>query len=157
MNKVYLFDWGNTLMVDFPDRLGKMYLWPNVEAVDKAEQTLKSLSRHFPVYVATSAQDSTEREIQQAFQRVGLDPYINGYFCKANLGLEKNSAEFYLEIAKSLCHHPSELVMVGDILEKDIYPADKAGLQTIWYNPTNLPVPKGVRSIQSLEALLEDR
>lgn len=47
--------------------------------------------------------------------------------------------------------------MVGDILEKDIYPADKAGLQTIWYNPTNLPVPKGVHSIQSLEALLEDR
>lgn len=106
MNKVYLFDWGNTLMVDFPDRLGKMYLWPNVEAVDKAEQTLKSLSRHFPVYVATSAQDSTEREIQQAFQRVGLDPYINGYFCKANLGLEKNSAEFYLEIAKSFAITP---------------------------------------------------
>ncbi|KJY88330.1 HAD family hydrolase [Vibrio neptunius] len=156
MNKIYLFDWGNTLMVDFPDQQGKMYLWPNVKAVKNAECTLKALSLQYPIYVATSAQDSSEQDIQQAFQRVGLDPYINGYFCKANLGLDKNRAEFYLEIAKTLCHPPHQLIMVGDALEKDIYPANEAGLQTIWYNPNKRPVAENIDSIQDLKELLNE-
>ncbi|MDN3685673.1 hypothetical protein QW180_27240 [Vibrio sinaloensis] len=55
-------------------------MWPNVEAIEGAHEALKALSEHHTIYVATSAQDSKESEIQAAFQRVGLDPYINGYF-----------------------------------------------------------------------------
>lgn len=31
MSKTYLFDWGDTLMVDFPDQEGKMCNWSKVE------------------------------------------------------------------------------------------------------------------------------
>ncbi|TOF26880.1 hydrolase, partial [Vibrio parahaemolyticus] len=39
MSKVYLFDWGDTLMIDFPDQIGKMCDWVNVQAVNGALQT----------------------------------------------------------------------------------------------------------------------
>ncbi|TON05786.1 hydrolase, partial [Vibrio parahaemolyticus] len=39
MSKVYLFDWGDTLMNDFPDQTGKMCDWENIQAVNGALQT----------------------------------------------------------------------------------------------------------------------
>ncbi|MDK9759618.1 HAD family hydrolase, partial [Vibrio sp. D173a] len=72
MTKTYLFDWGNTLMVDFPDQSGKMCDWPVVEPIAGAHETLEYLSKYHKVYVATNAADSTELEIKHAFSRVGL-------------------------------------------------------------------------------------
>ncbi|KJY82746.1 HAD family hydrolase [Vibrio galatheae] len=155
MSHVYLFDWGDTLMIDFPSQSGKMYLWSHVEAVAESEQTLKQLSQQHTIYVATSAQDSSEAEIQRAFERVGLDSYINGYFCKANLGLEKNSADFYLAILESLGDSASQVTMVGDSLSKDIYPAIEAGLHAVYYNPAREYVPTDVTSIERLSQLLD--
>lgn len=152
---IYLFDWGDTLMVDFPGQSGKMSTWEKVETVEGAEQTLQALAKEHAVYVATSAQHSSERDIEQAFQRVGLDNYLNGYYCKANLGLEKTSVAFYHAIAQSLEVEPSHLIMVGDSLEKDIYPAQQAGLNAVLYNPNNDAVPEGITHIQSLTQLLE--
>nr|WP_257973789.1 hypothetical protein [Vibrio parahaemolyticus] len=89
MTKVYLFDWGDTLMIDFPDQTGKMCDWENIQAVNGALQTLEELSKQHQIYVATNAVDSSESDIKLAFDRVGLSPFISGYFCKANLGIGK--------------------------------------------------------------------
>ena len=86
MIEIYLFDWGDTLMVDFAGVPGKMCDWDVVEVVDGARETLKCLSKTSKIYVATGAAQSTETEIQQAFERVDLNPFISGYFCEANLG-----------------------------------------------------------------------
>ena len=88
---VYLFDWGDTLMVDFPNVAGKMCDWDTVEPVYGAKATLAALSEHSDIYIATGAEDSTELEIKQAFARVGLAQFITGYFCKADVGLSKGS------------------------------------------------------------------
>ncbi|KOE91138.1 hypothetical protein ACS91_07585, partial [Vibrio parahaemolyticus] len=64
MSKVYLFDWGDTLMIDFPDQIGKMCDWVNVQAVNGALQTLEALSKQNQIYVATNAADSTESDIK---------------------------------------------------------------------------------------------
>lgn len=40
MISVYLFDWGDTLMVDFPDSTGKMCEWETVQAVSGAKEAL---------------------------------------------------------------------------------------------------------------------
>ena len=87
MTQVYLFDWGNTLMVDFPEVSGKMCNWQVVEAVSGAKEALENLSKTSKIYIATGAADSTEVEIQMAFERVGLNQYISGYFCKENVGI----------------------------------------------------------------------
>lgn len=156
MSKVYLFDWGNTLMIDFASQKGKMYLWPHVEAVEGAEETLQHLSQSSTIYIATSAQDSSESEIQQAFQRVGLDTYISGYFCKANLGLEKQDPQFYRAIIDSVGQAASDVTMVGDNLEKDISPAKAAGLNTVFFNHQNTTLPEGTLHIESLRDLIKE-
>ncbi len=153
MIKSYLFDWGDTLMVDFKHYQGKMCEWPNVEPITGAELMLAALSKHAPIYIATSANDSSEHEIQAAFERVGLAQYLSGYFCFANLGLAKGSEAFYLTIAERLSLKPEELMMVGDTLEKDITPALAAGLHATWYNPKRKACELDVAQIHTLLAL----
>ncbi|MEZ8825071.1 HAD family hydrolase [Vibrio amylolyticus] len=132
----YLFDWGDTLMVDFPDAEGKMCDWHHVEAVSGAKEMLEGLSAEHRIYVATSAKESSEQDIVVAFQRVGLDQYISGYFCLSNLGIAKGSADFYRAILANLDLNPEQVTMVGDTPEKDILPAIEAGLSAIYFNPT---------------------
>ncbi|CAH0524934.1 HAD family hydrolase [Vibrio hippocampi] len=133
---IYLFDWGDTLMVDFPNQKGKMCDWSRIEAVADADSLLSHLSKQHPIYIATNAADSNESEIAQAFQAVGLDRFISGYFCFANLGIAKGSAEFFLSIVERLGVEASQVVMIGDTLSKDVYPALEAGLSAIWFNPS---------------------
>lgn len=133
MTKTYLFDWGNTLMVDFPDQSGKMCDWPVVEPIEGAYKILEYLSKHHQVYVATNAADSTEQEIKHAFDRVGLDRFISGYFCRSNLGVDKTSPEFFPTIVRQLDVPLTSVIMVGDTLEKDIIPALDSGINAIWF------------------------
>ena len=146
MIKVYLFDWGDTLMVDFPDVSGKRCDWKVVEATSGAKETLAALSKRAKIYIATGAADSTELEIQRAFERVGLSQFISGYFCKANVGGSKGTPEFLHSILAKLQIPAENVAMVGDNFEKDIKPAIAAGIQPIWLtdNETAL-VPENIR------------
>lgn len=149
-----LFDWGDTLMVDLPNQQGKMCNWPEVYTVEGAIEVLQTLSKHHQIYVATNAEDSTESDIQRAFQRAGLAMFISGYFCKANLGIGKESAEFFCKIAQALDVHPESMLMVGDTLDKDINPAIEAGLKVVWFNRQHTLV-EGERIIPQVDTLYE--
>ncbi len=154
MTEIYLFDWGDTLMVDYPDEAGKMCDWETVKAVEGALKALQHISKNAEVYIATAAALSTEAEIKAAFARVGLDVYITGYFCKANLGEVKGTPAFLPAILKKLKKEANQITMVGDTFEKDIEPALKMGINAIWLCkdvPKN-PV-KGVTVISCLEEL----
>lgn len=155
LSKVYLFDWGDTLMVDFPDQTGKMCHWVNVQAVEGALETLDKLSKIHTIYVATNAADSSERDIKLAFERVGLAQFITGYFCKSNLGVGKGSPKFFERIMEALSLDCQAFVMVGDSYEKDIEPAMQAGIQAVWFNPQSRVVHKslGVKEISALSQL----
>lgn len=154
MINVYLFDWGDTLMVDFPNASGKMCDWEVVEAVTGAKQTLAVLSQHAKIYIATGAADSTERDIQRAFERVDLSQFISGYFCKANLGLTKGSPAFLNAILNHLKIPPARIAMVGDDFEKDIQPALAVGIQAYWFTCKNSqPAPDNVKIIRQLTQL----
>lgn len=135
MAKSFLFDWGDTLMVDFPDEQGKMCEWNKVQAVDGAADTLAALSAQFPLYIATGAKESNADDIRKAFSRVDMDKWLCGYFSEDNVGVAKGSIEFYLTIATKLTVSPRDLVMVGDNYNKDILPALEAGLWAVWLAP----------------------
>jgi len=151
---VYLFDWGNTLMVDFPNATGKMCDWEIVEAVTGAKEALEVLSNQSRIYIATSAADSTELEIQQAFERVGLSQFISGYFCKANLGSSKGTPDFLKSILVKLKVPAANVAMVGDSFDKDIKPAIAAGIKPYWFTNNEVqPVPESVSIIKQLSAL----
>jgi len=141
-------------MVDFPSVTGKMCDWEVVEAVNGAKEALDALSKHSQIYVATGAADSTELEIKRAFERVGLNQFISGYFCKANLGLSKGTPEFLNSILEKLKIPSENVAMVGDNFEKDIKPAISAGIQSFWFTRNDIKsVPNNVKVIKQLSEL----
>jgi len=141
-------------MVDFPSVTGKMCDWEVVEAVNGAKEALEALSKHSQIYVATGAADSTELEIKRAFERVGLNQFISGYFCKANLGLSKGTPEFLNSILEKLKIPSENVAMVGDNFEKDIKPAISAGIQSFWFTRNDIKtVPNNVKVIKQLSEL----
>ncbi|OOE32202.1 hydrolase [Salinivibrio kushneri] len=149
----YFFDWGDTLMVDFPETPGKMCNWEIVEAVDGAEEALSFLSKTVRIYIVTGAADSSESEIRQAFARVGLDQFVSGYFCYSNTGYSKGSPEFLPTILKQLGFTASRVAMVGDSLRKDIEPAAQIGIQPIWLTTDGTSAPESTRFIRGLREL----
>ncbi|MDN3556833.1 HAD family hydrolase [Halomonas maura] len=154
MVDTFLFDWGGTLMRDFPDAQGKMCNWEFVEVVDGAEMALSHISETRKIYIATSAEDSTESDIEKAFERVGLNKYISGYFCKSNVGLGKGTPEFFQAILAILGKEPDNVAMVGDNLQKDIVPAAEVGIETYWLTARpEEDVPRSTRIIGSLGEL----
>ena len=160
LTEVVLFDWGNTLMVDFPDAQGKMCDWETVQEVSGARALLAELSKNHQVYVATNAGDSSKDDIIRAFERVGLSQYILGYFCKASIGFSKFESGFYPAIISQLGVEPQEITMVGDTLEKDIYPALEAGLQAVWLNTEGTDLKSehlNIVQVQNLSELLGKR
>jgi HAD superfamily hydrolase (TIGR01509 family) len=151
----YLFDWGDTLMVDFPGAVGPMYLWEHVAAVKGARETLGALHREAGCYLATNAQDSKETDIVKALERVGLAAYIDRVFCFENVGYRKPSPEFFMAILDAVGAAPAQTVMVGDSLDTDVAGALAAGLHGIWYNPTGLEGKlKGAGLIRDLTELV---
>ncbi|NQY92716.1 MAG: HAD hydrolase-like protein [Campylobacteraceae bacterium] len=154
MAHVYLFDWGDTLMVDFTESSGKMCTWKKIEAVKDAKSTLEYLSKTSKIYIATGASESSVDDIRSAFNQVELDQYITGYFCKANLGIEKGSCEFFKKILDELKSKPQDVTMVGDSLRRDIEPALKLGLNVAWFCPNETATTnQNIRVIASLSDL----
>ncbi|NVD35838.1 HAD family hydrolase [Marinobacter lutaoensis] len=153
MIDAYLFDWGDTLMVDFPGTPGKMCDWKIVQAVDGASEALEFLSESAAVYIATGASESSVADIQRAFNRVGLDQYVSGYFCKSSVGCSKGSPDFLPTILGLLVLPASRTAMVGDSFAKDIEPAMRAGVQPIWLTQEDAPQGTDIRVIRSLREL----
>ncbi|GLS92061.1 hydrolase [Psychromonas marina] len=153
MNKIVLFDWGDTLMVDFTDQPGHMKDWANVQAVNGAEQALKRLSSISSLFVATGAIGTTSELMRLAFQRTSLSPFISGYYCPNNVGYEKPSAQFYKTIAHNIDCRVEDIIMVGDNLERDILPAIAVGMSAIWLNSKHQKNLHNVNEISCLNEL----
>lgn len=133
MIKALLFDWGNTVMVDF-NLTGPMYAWPKVEWVPGAEGSLHQLSVKYPCYIATNAGMSDGEAVLKGLKRVGADKYFSGIFCSADIGFEKPDKRFFQEIICKLECLPEELVMIGDNYKKDIEGAKLCGIRTVFFD-----------------------
>jgi len=135
MKTVYLFDWGDTLMRDFPDEKGAMCNWNKVEMMPNADKMLRELSQIADCYLATNAKDSTKGEIFKALERVRLDVYIKDIFCFQELGVSKPSSEYFDIILKRLIKRKEDLLMIGDNIETDVQGVKKLGIDAILYDP----------------------
>ena len=134
MNKVYLFDWGDTIMRNFPDEKGAMHTWQKVEAMPNAGKMLKRLSKTSDCYLATNAKDSVREDIIRALQRVNLHVYFKDIFCYRGIGYTKPSKEYFDSIIKKLDIPKSDIIMIGDDPETDIKGAEQCGINSILYD-----------------------
>ena len=147
-----LFDWGNTLMRDIPGNEGPMALWPAVEPLPHAAETLAALHPEWTLALATNAADSDEEEIRKALRRGGMDRWIDRVYCFRKIGHRKPSAEFFSFILRDLGLPPSALVMVGDDFSSDVLGANRVGIPAVWLN-MNTPEKKESASHRTLHDL----
>ena len=135
--KVFLFDWGNTLMKDFPDEKGPMYSWNKVMIMPDTDKMLNELYKTADCYIATNARDSNKEDIIKALRRVHIDHFIKDIFCYKEIGFPKPSKEYFSEVFKRLNTDIENVTMVGDSLENDISGAVKFGFNAVLFDPEN--------------------
>ena len=77
------------------------------------------------------------------------------------VGMAKPDPRLFAHVCERLGAPPSASVMVGDRFDRDVVGAQGAGLQSIWFNVRNEPIPAGaappdaiVQDIDALAAVL---
>ncbi|MCX6247309.1 MAG: HAD family hydrolase [Bacteroidetes bacterium] len=133
MDKILLFDWGNTIMVDF-NLPGPMYSWGNVSWVKGAEESLKALSG-YTCCIATNAGNSDSEAVKRGLARVGADRYFSYIFCSRDIGFVKPDLKFFRFVVDVLRREPADCIMIGDNYTKDIKGAKTTGMKTVLFNP----------------------
>ena len=154
MKKAFLFDWGNTIMKDFPDEIGPMAHWNKIQIMPNGDRVLDELSKRAVCCLATNAKDSNKEEICKALARVNIKMFFHDVFCYREIGYSKPSKEYFEYIVKKLKMSKNDILMIGDSLETDVQGALNFGFEAVLYDPSNLyPIYKGVR-ITDLKELL---
>ena len=75
------------------------------------------------------------------YRRTGLDRLIPHLFISMELGAQKPLPAFFDRVCEELgITDRSRTVMVGDGLGTDILGGNRAGIDTIWYNPGGAPL-----------------
>jgi putative hydrolase of the HAD superfamily len=141
-------DWGGTLMVDDGSQKGPMAAWPEVRAVDGAQEALQSLRERYRLVVATNADESDERDVRAALYRVYLDFLVDAVVSSRDVGARKPDPFFFRAALLRAGHNGVPLrascaVMVGDSWPNDMAGARKAGMRTVWFNPSGALAPYG--------------
>jgi HAD superfamily hydrolase (TIGR01549 family) len=137
MIKAIIFDWGDTVMRDFPGTAGPMAYWEKVEWIPGAEEALKTLGKNYQCAIATNAGDSDTILMKKALERINALQYFSFFVSSKDLGVEKPSPEFFKKVASGLHLETSECIHIGNIYEKDITGAKEAGMKTIFFNERN--------------------
>jgi putative hydrolase of the HAD superfamily len=151
---IFLFDWGDTLMIVDPDEAGPMCRWQNPRACAHAGETLSFLSGRGLCCLATNARDSDEADIWKALARVDLDHSIHRVFCSRNLGLSKPDPAFFHAICRALSCAPFDILMVGDDPVTDYAWARDNGGQALLYDPAGIHEGTGCQTIRDLLELV---
>jgi putative hydrolase of the HAD superfamily len=112
--KAIIFDWGDTVMRDFPEYTGPMAYWPQVEPVEGIDDALKQLQKSFICYLASNAGDSDAALVAAALSRVNLRQYFRYLFTSHELGVKKPDPAFYREILSRITLKPEQCAAVGN-------------------------------------------
>lgn len=94
--------------------------------------------RGLTLAIATNGLPAAQRG---RYVRTGLDRVIPHLFISMELGAQKPMPAFFDRVCEALSiTDRSRVVMIGDGLGTDILGGNRAGIDTIWYDPDGLPL-----------------
>jgi len=157
MIKALIFDWGDTVMRDFPACPGSMAEWEQVEWIPDLQEPLKILNKKFTCCIASNAGFSDASLMKKALERVGAEKYFHFFFTSKDLGYEKPDSRFFQTIAEEINIIPEECIMIGNVYKKDICGAKAVGMKTIFFNENKRTgdFPDADKIIFSMKELME--
>ena len=150
--RAVLFDWGGTLMSEDGPLDIPMGMWPEVRAIDGARETLAALAPTHRIAIATNATVSNREMIERALERVALRGYVTDIFCFTELGVRKDSPDFWSKVLATLKARPTDVAMVGDTLDQDVIAPRRHGVYSVWFNEggRNRTLAPGIPTVESL-------
>lgn len=92
-------------------------------------EAIDMLAQRFPLYLVTAG----GKEVQEfRYKHLPFKDKISGVFI-----VDKKDKEVFDKVVQKLGLKPSDVVMIGDSLGSDIFPAVAAGLQAVWIEAPN--------------------
>ena len=157
MIKAIIFDWGDTVMRDYPELKTPMFKWEHVEIIPDIIPALQILEKEYIMVIATNAGQSDTEAMIKALERVDIKKYFHHFFSSKDLGYSKPDVRFFNSIAKSINQLPKECIMIGNMYDKDIVGAKDIGMKTILFDKKKeqKDYPKADITIGSMLNLLE--
>ena len=152
--KFLLFDWGDTLMVDYLDYQGAMAMWDIVSPMPEVTEILPEIAKHFQCAVASNAVESNAELMKQAFQRIQMDNCFSLFITSKELDAVKPEREFFERIADILHLETAQICMIGNDYNKDIVGAKNTGMKTILITQQDGDYPEADYVISSFGGLL---
>ena len=107
------------------ERRARHVVFPDVKP------NLKNLREIHQLALVTNGAPDLQRE---KIQRTNLGQYFNAILISGEVGVGKPDSRIFMRALEALAASPTETVMVGDSLTRDILGAQRAGLKGIWLN-----------------------
>ena len=92
------------------------------------KNVLELLKQHYKLYLVSNTDCFSVKEVAEKYE---LTQYFESMFLSYEVGKLKGDPTFYPEILKQLKLKPEEVIVIGDSLQSDMEPAEKAGMRSI--------------------------
>ena len=118
---------------------------------DGAHEVLAYLQNSYNLHIISNGFKTTTLTKMEVCD---LNKYFTNVFISEDIGCNKPDPRIFKEALDIAGATKSESIMIGDSLEADIYGALNFGLDAIYFNPGNQPVPSNIpKTISSLKEL----
>ncbi len=121
-----------------PDKMNEVYfdyLGSGGVAYPGALELLRKLSKDYGVYITTNGNAATAKT---RIQNSGVGKHIQGCFVSEAIGFAKPDRRYFDYVKAHVPGFEDEKALViGDSLLTDIQGAKNAGLDSLWYHPSN--------------------
>ena len=86
--------------------------------------------------------------------RLNLLSYIDFMVSSEEAGAEKPDKIFFALCLKKSCSAPEECLFVGDSPKKDVFGAQNAGMQAVWFRPQGKDPEQNIHQIRDMKELI---
>lgn len=121
--------------------------------VEGAYDLLDYLYGKYQMYIVSNG----FRFVQESRLKIGdFEKYFDGVFVSEDIGIPKPAKEFFDYCFESL-NNPSksEILLIGDSISADITGGINYGIDTIWFNKNNEPLPENIAPTYTVRSLEE--
>jgi YjjG family noncanonical pyrimidine nucleotidase len=123
------------------------------QLVPHAEALLKQLASHHQLCIISNG---TKAKQTAQMHGANLDHYFEHVFLSEDLGYRKPDPRFFDDIRQTLPNATDrQMLVIGDSLTADIAGANQSHLDSVWFNPTQLPNQTAYVPTYEIQDLLE--
>lgn len=122
-------------------------------AVDGAYELLDYLKDKYKLYIVSNG----FRFVQESRLKIGnFEKYFCDVFVSEDIGIPKPAKEFFDYCFEKLGNpDKNDTILIGDSLSADIIGGINYGIDTIWFNKNNEPLPNNIEPTYTVNTLKE--